>query len=375
MAQRELTAVRSFAPALTRHAYWLVVVLPLLMPAAWALRGLPTLAEWFAWLPVVFLYVLLPLLDIWLGRNVSNPSSSDGLFYPGQLIPLLAAGAYLPVLIWSLVLAGKEGGTWPWPTLLGWTLSLGSISGVLAINIAHELIHRPSSFLKNLGGLLLCCVCYPGFKLEHPKWHHVKVATPEDPSSAPIGATVYTQVPRALVLNTVRAWRLAARDARARRRRLPWLWHEMMAWWALSAGVLAVCWLSWGSMAAGVFLGQSLVAAALLEVINYVEHYGLRRRKLATGRFEPPSAAHSWNADFWLSNAILLQLQRHSDHHVHPTRPFPELRTVPEAPQLPLGYAALTVVALFPPLWRRLIHPRLPASPNRGSDRDANLKV
>jgi len=102
------------------------------------------------------------------------------------------------------------------------------------------------------------------------------------------------------------------------------------------------------------------VAASLLEVINYVEHYGLRRRKLDGERYEPPSVAHSWNADFWLSNAILLQLQRHPDHHVHPTRPFSELQTVADAPQLPLGYSALTLVAFCPPLWRRLIHPRLP---------------
>jgi alkane 1-monooxygenase len=360
MSAGELKSARSFAPEITRHAYWLVVILPLLMPAAWALRGLPGGTVWFAWLPAVLLYGLLPLADVWLGRDGHNPKIKGGGMYPDRLIPILGAGVYLLVLAWSLMLVGREGATWPLLSRIGWTLSLGSIGGILAINIAHELIHRREPWLQRLGGVLLSCVCYAGFKLEHPKWHHVKVATPDDPSSAAVGTTIYGQMPRALVMNTIRAWRLAVQGARARGRPLPWLQHELTGWWVLSASFFTACWLALGSTAAWVFVGQSLVAAGLLEVINYVEHYGLKRKKLDEQRFEPPSVAHSWNADFWLSNAILLQLQRHSDHHVHPSRPFSELQSVRDAPQLPLGYAALTVIAFFPPLWRRLIHPRLP---------------
>jgi len=352
--------VRNFSPAITRHAYWLVVALPLLMPLAWSLRGLPGGPGWFAWFPIAFLYGLLPLLDALLGRDGHNPEVKGGAAYPDLLIPLLGAGVYVLVLIWSLALVGREGAAWSSLVLAGWTLSLGSVGGVLAINISHELIHRREPALQRLGGILLSCVCYAGFKLEHPKWHHVKVATPDDPSSAALGTTVYTQVPRALLMNTIRAWRLAVQRARQKGRQFPWLRNELTGVWALSLGLFAACWLTCGSRAAAVFLGQSLVAASLLEVINYVEHYGLRRRKLDGERYEPPSVAHSWNADFWLSNAILLQLQRHPDHHVHPTRPFSELQTVADAPQLPLGYSALTLVAFCPPLWRRLIHPRLP---------------
>ena len=101
------------------------------------------------------------------------------------------------------------------------------------------------------------------------------------------------------------------------------------------------------------------VNMALLEVINYIEHYGLRRKLIREGRYEPPAIRHSWNADSWLSNIILIQLQRHPDHHVHPRRPFTQLQSIPESPQLPYGYAVLSLVVFFPPLWRKLIHPRL----------------
>jgi alkane 1-monooxygenase len=255
--------------------------------------------------------------------------------------------------------AGNLSGEWSIAALVGWTVSLGDIGGIAAINVAHELIHRRNRFLQGLGGLLLSSVLYPGFKLEHPKWHHVKVATPDDPSSAARGTTVYTQVPRAMVLNTIQAWRLAAGDAGKKGRAAPWIWHELTAWWLISLCMALLATYFAGMTGLIVFLCQGLAAISLLEVINYIEHYGLRRKLIREGRYEPPAIRHSWNADSWLSNIILIQLQRHPDHHVHPRRPFTQLQSIHEAPQLPFGYAVLSLVVFFPPLWRKLIHPRL----------------
>jgi len=141
---------------------------------------------------------------------------------------------------------------------------------------------------------------------------------------------------------------------------LAWLQHEMTAWWLLTIGLAWLAWIYAGGTGLLVFVVQGLVAASLLEVINFIEHYGLRRKLIREGKYEPPAIQHSWNADFWLSNAILIQLQRHPDHHVHPTRPFTQLQTIPAAPQLPFSYAALSLIAFVPPLWRKIIHPRLP---------------
>jgi alkane 1-monooxygenase len=329
------------------------------MPAALALRALPGMEHLFAWFPLLVLFGLLPVLDALIGRDAADPETGVSSAYPDVLIPVAASLVYIPVLAWSVWIAGTQSGDWSTLSLVGWTLSLGDIGGIAAINVAHELIHRRKKSLRVLGSLLLSCTLYPGFKLEHPRWHHVNVATPDDPSSAAKGTTVYGQVPRAMFLNTIRAWRLAAENARKQGRALPLIQHELTLWWLLSL-LLAILAVTFAGLAGlVVFVCQGLLAISLLEVINYIEHYGLRRKVIREGRYEPPTADHSWNSNFWLSNAILLQLQRHPDHHIHPGRPFTQLQNVREAPQLPAGYAALSMIALVPPMWRRVIHPRL----------------
>ncbi|NBC11648.1 MAG: alkane 1-monooxygenase [Planctomycetes bacterium] len=212
-----------------------------------------------------------------------------------------------------------------------------------------------------IGGLLLSTVNYVTFKIEHVRGHHVWVATEKDPSSAPRGEIVYRFVPRALIRNTLNGWRLEAERLRRIGKSPISLRNELIGWQLVV--IAMVVWA--GSIAGWIgvagFLAQGLVAAASLEVINYVEHYGLKRKQLENGRYEPPEPRHSWNSDFWLSNGILLQLQRHSDHHANPGRPFTRLRSCPEAPQLPLGYSAMLPIAFIPPLYRKLIHPRLDA--------------
>jgi len=356
----EFSAARRISPAFTRHSYWLLVLLPLLMPASLVLRDWPGMSTLFAWAPLLVLYGVLPLFDMLIGRDEVNPPMGEGGFYPDVLIPVAVASVFLPVLAWSVWVAGTFAGEWSTMALVGWTVSLGDIGGIAAINVAHELIHRRDKSLRALGGFLLCSVLYPGFKLEHPRWHHVKVGTPDDPSSAAMGTTVYTQVPRAMVLNTLQAWRLAANDAGKKGRSLPWVRHEMTAWWLISLCMALLAAYFAGMTGLMVFLCQGLAAIYLLEVINYIEHYGLRREMIREGRYEPPAVRHSWNSDFWLSNIILIQLQRHPDHHVHPSRPFTQLQSIKESPQLPFGYALASLVVFFPPLWRKMIHPRLP---------------
>jgi alkane 1-monooxygenase len=209
----ETAKARHISPTLTRHSYWLLVLLPLLMPASLLMRDWSGMSTLFAWVPLIILYGVLPLLDSVIGRDAVNPGSGEAANYPDVLIPVMTAVVYLPVLAWSIWIAGNFSSEWSMASLVGWTLSLGEIGGIAAINVAHELIHRRTRPLQLLGGLLLSSVLYPGFKLEHPRWHHVKVATPEDPSSAKEGTTVYGQVPRAILLNSIRAWRLAVADA------------------------------------------------------------------------------------------------------------------------------------------------------------------
>jgi alkane 1-monooxygenase len=298
----------------------LVFLVPAQVPlAAWlgARTGHPDLAAWW---PLAFLFVLLPAADYLLGRdsrNVPPEQEAAVALHPWfRALTLLALPVQLGVLAFALDWATRAG--FSAAGLLGWTLSQGVVGGVLAINTAHELIHKPGRLEPAVGGLLLASVGYHGFKVEHIRGHHVHVSTPLDASSARLGQSLWDFLPRALWSNSRAAWALEAQRLRARG--LGW-WsprNEMLGWtalWLLFC-LLAFAWHGGGGLA--FFLVQGLLAAATLEVINYIEHYGLQRARLGDGRYERTTHLHSWNSDYALSNLMLFQLQRHSDHHAYP---------------------------------------------------------
>jgi len=348
-------------PHWKRYGFLAVFAVPALLPlAAWLgeRSGHPDLC---AWLPLFVLFVLLPLADAAIGHDPRNPdptqvqSLAQDPWFP--TLTLLAVPVQYLTLAWALQ-HWIDAGFGPLGHV-GWLLSLGIVGGVLAINVAHELIHKDTRLERIAGGLLLTSVGYYNFKIEHFRGHHVHVSTPQDASSARFGQSLWHFLPRALLRNTVNAWRLEAQ--RLRRQGHPW-WHwrnELLAWSALWWMLLAASWIWLGVRGAAGFVLQGLIAACALEIINYVEHYGLERRRLADGRYERTTHLHSWNADFTLTNLLLFHLQRHSDHHAHASRRYQVLLHHPDSPQLPAGYATMFVLALLPPLWFRIMHPRL----------------
>ena len=325
--------------------------------------GVPLdLAVWF---PLVFIYGLVPLIDALAGVEMRNWNSAEQRETLEQrwyfrILTLLILPVWLGTLAWS---------TWQFLHLplaavgmLGWVLSTGVIGSVLAINTAHELIHKSGRLEPLLGGILLTSVGYQGFKIEHVRGHHLHVATPADSSSARLGESVYAFVPRALWRNVRNAWRLEIRRLRDRGQSA-WSWHnEMVCWYALWVVLMLAFAVLGGVPALIFFLAQGVIAATTLEVINYVEHYGLRRRQISAGRYERVTHMHSWNAPQRYSNWLLFNLQRHSDHHETARRRYQALVHHDDSPQLPAGYATMFVLALLPPLWRRVMDPRARAA-------------
>ena len=244
---------------------------------------------------------------------------------------------------------------------IGMVISMGVITGIVCINVGHELIHKDSTLEQWTGGLLLALVTYAGFKVEHIRGHHVHVSTPEDASSSRYNQTLYQFLPHAYFHNFMNAWKLEAK--KLKRKNLPALhWKNELIWWyAISAATMIGFGLVWGWMGALFFIAQSFFAFTLLEIVNYIEHYGLHRRKLENGRYERTTPAHSWNSNFLLTNLFLVQLQRHSDHHANPKRRYQVLRHFDESPQLPSGYAGMVVLAVIPPLWFKVMNPRVEA--------------
>ncbi len=350
-------------PLWKRLGFLFVFVVPALMPAAaWlgARSGHPDLMAWF---PLFFLFVLLPLADYSLGHDPRNPDAAqvkaldaDRWF---RIMTLAALPAQLGVLGWSawhfthanFGIAGAA----------GWLLSQGIVGGVLAINVAHELIHKDTALERGAGGMLLTSVGYHGFKIEHLRGHHVHVSTPEDASSARFGQSLWHFMPRALIRNTTNAWALEARRLHQQGKRWWSIDNELIRWTALWLALAAVSTLWLGVTGLAFFVVQGFFASCSLEIINYIEHYGLERQRLPDGRYERTTHLHSWNSDYLISNLLLFHLQRHSDHHETPRRRYQSLLHHADSPQLPGGYAAMFLLALCPPLWFRIVDPRVRA--------------
>jgi alkane 1-monooxygenase len=317
---------------------------------ALSIAAAPALGHWLDryWIAFFLLWVVVPLLDLVIGRS-SAPSSAEALrrlergaffrFVLHAWVPL-----QLALIAWGAWLVG--GGRVAGFDALLFTLSVGLATGGAGITIAHELGHKRPWFDRLLSRVLLVTVSYGHFTIEHNRGHHVRVATPEDPSSARFGEAFWVFLPRTLAGSLRHAWQLDRR--------------EVLLSWLATFCVAATLGVAFGPRAVAFFFGQSAMAVVLLEAVNYVEHYGLQRERLADGRYERPAPRHSWDADERLSNAFLVNLQRHADHHVHPTRPYAALQPQAESPKLPMGYPGMVPLAFLAPLWFAVMNPRVP---------------
>jgi alkane 1-monooxygenase len=187
----------------------------------------------------------------------------------------------------------------------------------------------------------------------------VRVATPEDPASARMGESFWTFLPRTVKGSLLSAWELEG-EWLERHGRSTWSIHNnALNAWAMTVVLFGGLTAAFGVRVLPFLVIQMVIGFPLLEVVNYLEHYGLARQKRPDGRYERTGPEHSWNSNNVASNVLLYHLQRHSDHHANPTRRFQALRHFDQAPQLPTGYAGMILLALIPPLWRRVMDERL----------------
>ncbi|WP_372825918.1 alkane 1-monooxygenase [Polaromonas sp.] len=261
-------------------------------------------------------------------------------------LALIAAGAHMAMQA-------------DWLTLLGVAFSVGFITGSQGITFAHEFGHSKSKFDRLCAWVLMSSVCYGHFMVEHYRGHHPRAATLEDPASARRGESLYRFLPRTVWGSLASGWHLEAQ--RLAQFRSGWL-RSPLAWSAIASLMpfllTALYFPAPAAIKIMAFLAtQAVVAFLLLEVVNYIEHYGLQRGQ-QDGRREAFGLMHAWNADHVLTNSMLANLQRHSDHHMHAWKPYPSLAPLP-GPQLPTGYAGCLMLAMLPPLWFALMHKRL----------------
>ncbi|WP_306768857.1 alkane 1-monooxygenase [Mycobacterium hubeiense] len=304
------------------------------------------------------LFVVVPIVDVCVGDRCDNPSDAEVERLSRDRYYRWCTYLYLPVNLAGLIVACY---LWTQPALslmdkVGLAITVG-ITGGIGINVAHELGHRIERLERWLSKVALAQPCYGHFCVEHSRGHHVHVATPEDAVSARFGESYWFFLPRSSVGGLLFA--LKAEHARLRRSGRCWLGihNELIRAWSLSLVLHGVLMTAFGWRIAPYLLLQAIIGVSLLEAINYIEHYGLLRQRLPTGRYERCSPKHAWNSDRLITNLGLFHLQRHSDHHAHPSRRYQLLRSMDEAPQLPAGYASMVLLALVPRLWRRVMDP------------------
>jgi alkane 1-monooxygenase len=342
-----------------RYAWLLGLIVPTLPFLSWALvRATGSPVFWFYGPMLVF--GIFPLLDVLRGTDDSNPPDSVIKWLEQDRYYRWCTYAYLPIQYAGLVFA-----CWLWSRghlstvdKLGLALTVAMVSGI-AINTAHELGHKRASLERWLSRVALAQSGYGHFFIEHNRGHHVRVATPEDPASARFGESFWAFLPRTVAGSLRSAWELeGARLDRVGARRVS-VHNDILTAWAMSVVLFAALVAAFGLVVLPYLAIQAVIGFCLLEVVNYLEHYGLLREKRDDGRYERTRAEHSWNSNNVASNVLLYHLQRHSDHHANPIRRYQALRHMEDAPQLPTGYAGMILLAVVPPLWRRVMDHRV----------------
>ncbi len=333
--------------------------MPTLPFLAWGLVELTGLGVFWFYGPVL-VFGIFPLLDLAVGLDARNPPESMIKALEQDRYYRWCTYAYIPVQYGGLVFA-----CWEWShgglsviESIGLAVTVAMVSGV-AINTAHELGHKRASLERWLSKVALAQSGYGHFFIEHNRGHHVRVATPEDPASSRLGESFYRFLPRTVLGSLRSAWELE----RVRLTRLESsMWtprNDILSAWAMSVVLFGALVAVFGVVVLPYLLVQAVLGFSLLEVVNYLEHYGLLRQRREDGRYERTAPEHSWNSNNTASNVLLYHLQRHSDHHANPVRRYQALRHVEDAPQLPTGYAGMIVTAVIPPLWRRVMDRRV----------------
>lgn len=331
----------------------------LIVPAVWTAAYL---GGWWVLIVPVLTWYLFSALDVIGGLNLENvdtdSSDADLKWY------IRLTSAWVPVQFLSLfgliyyATHAAHLGTWE---QIGLFFSVGVPTGTIGINYAHELMHQKNKLERFMADFLLAMVLYSHFRSEHLLVHHRYVATPRDPVTARYGEGFHRFFPR--VLRECWASSFAAEKAMLARKDLPWtdLSNPFFRYWTLQAAFVALAFVLGGWAGIALFLLQAFVAIWQLELVNYVEHYGLTRKHLGDGKYEHVMPRHSWNTAYKASNWLLINLQRHSDHHYKPDRRFPLLQnyTEADAPQLPYGYPIMTMAAMYPRLWKKIMNPRV----------------
>ncbi|MBN8587991.1 MAG: alkane 1-monooxygenase [Rhodothermia bacterium] len=334
--------------------YGLVYITPMVvLYSLWA-------ADFGSYLAVFTLFGIIPFLELFTQGSTENLSAiEEAVASQDRTYDYLLYGLVpLQYLILGYFLFQMDTQNVPLSVQIGMTTAFGMACGVLGINAAHELGHRATRYEQFMSKALLLTTLYLHFFIEHNRGHHKRVSTDEDPASSRYGESVYAFYVRTIWGSWISAWRLEALRLKKRKQSF-WSWHnEMLRFQALQCLFIGFIYAFFGWDVTLWFLGGAAIGCLLLETVNYIEHYGLRRQKIGD-RYEKVLPIHSWNSNHPIGRLVLLELSRHSDHHYIASRKYQLLRHFDDSPQMPTGYPGMMLLALIPPIWYYVMHQRI----------------
>ncbi len=338
---------------LNHFKYLSVLSLPVMVFLSLMLGGI------YSYAALIFLFGFIPLAELlFKGSSVNMDEIEEAVAKDDRVYDYLLYALFsiqFSLLIYFLACVSDS--SMPLYEMIGMVTAFGMACGQ-SINNAHELGHRQKGYEQVMSKLLLMSSLYMHFFIEHNRGHHKHVATEEDPASSRYGEHIYAFYYRSIKNSWLSAWQIEHKRLRRAGASLWSLHNEMLVYQLIQFTFLLIIYLFFGLTALMCFIGSAVIGILLLETVNYIEHYGLRRKKNDKG-YERTMPVHSWNSNHPLGRLILLELSRHSDHHFVSNRPYQILRHFDESPQMPTGYPGMMLLAMLPPLWFRVMHKQL----------------
>jgi len=335
--------------------YFTIVILPIVVYICFINYG------WFTYLPALVFFGIVPLLEFFIKPNTTNFSKEEEKIEKENKWYTYLLYLTLPIQIVFLIfffyaiqepnLSNSE--------IFGRIFGMGIMCGVLGINVGHELGHRNNRLDEFIGELLLLSSLNTHFLPYHNGGHHYNVATPKDAATARKNELLFVFWFRSHLTSYFQAWQLE--NKRMKNLDRSWFHYQnrMVVYTFCNLFLLTFIYYIFGQFVLFTFIAAAIIGILLLETVNYIEHYGLLRKKNNHGRYERVKRNHSWNSNHQVGQILLFNLSRHSDHHYNGAKHYQLLKSLPESPQMPTGYPGMMLLAFLPPIWFWVMNKKL----------------
>lgn len=335
--------------------YFSILIVPIVIYISFTGKG------WISFTAPIFFYGFVPFLEFFIKPNKVNFTKEEEKIEKENKLYTYLLYATIPIQIiflWYFLntinnpnLSNLE--------ISGRIFSMGIMSTIIGINVGHELGHRNNKLDEFLGGLLLLSTLNTHFLPYHNGGHHLNVATPNDAATARKGEVLYFFWFRSHFQSYFEAWKIE--NTRMKSEGKSWFHHQnkMIVYTVCTIVLLGSIFYFFGQFVLLAFITASVISIVQLETVNYIEHYGLLRKKNEHGRYEKVKRNHSWNSDHQVGQVLLFNLSRHSDHHYNGSKHYQLLKTLPESPQMPTGYPGMMLLSFFPPFWFMVMNKKI----------------